>query len=65
MNKTIIRYDITLSLGAGGSLVKRFKTETEARQYLKENHDKDFDLFKTIWKKSSSGKIYFWDSIKL
>ena len=55
MNKYIIRYNVHLSLGAGGARVGQFKTLEEARAFSK---GKNYHIFKTWYEKLKSGKVY-------
>ena len=44
--KYITRYEVTLPLGAGGSLLKVYKTLEEAKTY---KDTKDFNIYKSVY----------------
>ena len=54
--KYITRYEVTNPLGAGGSLVKTFKTLEEARSFI---FGKDLNIYKSIFKLSNDNKKRF------
>lgn len=52
---TKIRYNVHLSLGAGGARVGQFKTLAEAREFSK---GKNYHIFKTWYTKYKEGGRY-------
>ena len=51
--KYTTRYEVTLPLGSGGSLLKTYKTLEEAKAY---KEAKEFNIFKSVYGITASGK---------
>lgn len=62
MAQVVIRYNVHLPLGSGGSRIGSFRSLDEARQAVASESRKDLQIWKTIYHKGSNGKLYCYGS---